>query len=113
MSYRDRGTVREMSLQAARAIWLTTRARRSRRARGQCSRTRKSLSNVAIRRQTFRRARVFNVPRLLHARDTAPRLIDYGVGDGEVGFAGAARFFEKNGSTFRSIRSRTRLVWSP
>ena len=31
-------------------------------------------------------------------------------GDGEVGFAGAARFLEKNGSTFRSIRSRILLV---
>ena len=32
---------------------------------------------------------------------------------GDVGFAGEARFFEKNGSTLRSIRSPTLLVWSP
>ena len=33
-----------------------------------------------------------------------------GCGAGDVGFAGDARFFEKNGSTFRSIRSPTLLV---
>ena len=32
---------------------------------------------------------------------------------GDDGFAGDASFVEKNGSTFRSIRSFTRLVWSP
>ena len=34
-------------------------------------------------------------------------------GRGDVGFAGAARFLEKNGRTRVSICSRTLLVWSP
>ena len=38
---------------------------------------------------------------------------DQFCGVGEVGLAGAARFFEKNGSRCISIRSRTLFVWSP
>ena len=75
---------------------------------------------MRVNQETFAKVRnvvVFAGVGLLPARVSADPLITASrppyCTAGDVGFAGDARFFEKNGSTFRSIRSPTLLVWSP